>query len=112
MTKNALPVRVRIAPSPTGALHVGTAHTALFNFLFVEKQKLLANKAEFILRIEDTDDARSTSEYEKNILEGLHWLKIKWDEGPMLDGSERGTFGPYRQSKRTISHTKYLEKLL
>ena len=101
-------IRVRIAPSPTGALHVGTAHTALFNYLFAKRYG-----GTFIVRIEDTDTARSTKEWEENILQGLQWLGIEWDEGPVLDGGEElGSFGPYRQSERTVIYKKYLEKLL
>ncbi len=70
-------VRVRIAPSPTGKLHIGTARTALFNYLFAKK-----NKGRFILRFEDTDRSRSTKEYEKDIMDSLKWLGIIWDEGP------------------------------
>src|SRR5262245_30350102 len=89
-------VRVRIAPSPTGPLHIGTARTALFNFLFARRQG-----GTFILRLEDTDVARSTLEYERDILEGLHWLGLEWDEGPEVAGlPARGPFGPYRQSQR------------
>ncbi len=89
------PVRVRIAPSPTGNLHVGTARAALFNELFARK-----HNGKFIIRIEDTDKARSTKEYELAILEGLKWLGITWDEGP------------YRQSERTASYTHALQDLL
>ncbi|MCS7201332.1 MAG: glutamate--tRNA ligase [Dictyoglomus sp.] len=88
-------LRVRIAPSPTGYLHVGTAHTALFNWLFARH-----NKGKFILRIEDTDRERSTKEYEENILEGLNWLGLNWDEGP------------YYQTQRLELYQKYAQKLL
>jgi glutamyl-tRNA synthetase len=87
-------IRVRIAPSPTGLFHIGTARTALFNFLFAKK-----NGGVFIVRIEDTDKERSKGEYEKNILEGLAWLDIKYDEF-------------YRQSERTEIYRQYLEKLI
>lgn len=70
-------VRVRIAPSPTGKLHLGTARTALFNYLFARK-----NNGVFVLRFEDTDRSRSTKEFEENIKDGLLWLGLKWDEGP------------------------------
>ncbi len=70
-------VKVRIAPSPTGKLHIGTARTALFNYLFAKK-----NKGKFILRFEDTDVSRSTKEYEKEITDSLRWLELSWDEGP------------------------------
>lgn len=88
-------IRVRIAPSPTGHLHVGTARTALFNWLFAKK-----NKGKFILRIEDTDLERSDVKYEKDIIEGLKWLGLDWDEGP------------YRQSERLDIYEKYVNQLL
>ena len=76
-------IRVRIAPSPTGNLHIGTARTALFNWLFAKK-----NGGEFILRIEDTDIERSAKEYEDDIIAGLKWLGLDWD-GPIYRQSER-----------------------
>lgn len=88
-------IRVRLAPAPTGYFHIGTARTALFNFLFAKK-----NQGAFILRIEDTDRERSKPEYEKDITESLKWLRIEWDEGP------------YRQSERVDIYAKYLRKLL
>ena len=89
-------IRVRIAPSPTGPLHIGTARTALFNALYAR-----ATGGTFILRLEDTDVARSTVAYEADILEGLHWLGITWAEGPDVAGGEdRGPYGPYRQMQR------------
>jgi glutamyl-tRNA synthetase len=89
-------VRVRIAPSPTGPLHIGTARTALFNYLFARRMG-----GTFVLRMEDTDAARSTVAYEQDILDGLHWLGLEWDEGPDVAGGEdRGPFGPYRQMQR------------
>jgi nondiscriminating glutamyl-tRNA synthetase len=88
--------RVRIAPSPTGPLHIGTARTALFNYLFARNQG-----GTFILRLEDTDVARSSIAYEKDILDGLHWLGLTWDEGPDVAGdADHGAFGPYRQMER------------
>ena len=96
-------IRVRIAPSPTGFLHIGTARAALFNYLFAKKYEGV-----FILRIEDTDPERSKPEYEKDILEGLKWLGIEWSEGPDLDGP----YGPYRQNKRKEIYSKYLKKIL
>ena len=74
-------VRVRIAPSPTGDPHVGTAYIALFNLIFARHFK-----GKFIIRIEDTDQTRSRPEYEKNILEALRWCGIIWDEGPDIGG--------------------------
>ena len=97
------PIRVRIAPSPTGALHIGTARSALFNYLFAKK-----NHGKFILRIEDTDKERSELRWTQDIIEGLKWLGIEWDEGPDIDGN----FGPYKQSQRNNFYEKYLNKLL
>jgi len=95
--------RVRLAPSPTGWFHVGTARTALFNYLFARK-----NGGKFILRIEDTDKIRSKKIYEDNIIEGLKWLDLEWDEGP----GKEGDFGPYRQSQRLAIYAQYLQQLL
>jgi nondiscriminating glutamyl-tRNA synthetase len=100
--------RVRIAPSPTGPLHIGTARTALFNFLFARQ-----SGGTFILRLEDTDRARSTLEHERDILDGLHWLGLEWDEGPEVGGlPARGPFGPYRQSERGADYAAAAERLL
>jgi len=102
-------IRVRMAPSPTGFLHLGSARTTLFNFLFARK-----NNGKFILRIEDTDKERSKEEYEKNIMEGLKWLELEWDEGPIEEEKTKykGKYGPYRQSQRKDIYKKYLKKLL
>ena len=101
-------IRVRIAPSPTGSLHLGTARTALFNFLFARH-----TGGTFIFRLEDTDQARSTEAHELDILEGLHWLGIRWDEGPGIgDEQERGTYGPYRQMQRLTRYAEAAGKLL
>jgi glutamyl-tRNA synthetase len=89
------PVRTRLAPSPTGAPHIGTAYIALFNYAFARSLG-----GEFILRIEDTDQVRSTRESEREIIAALDWLGIEWDEGP--DAS--GPYGPYRQSERVQLH--------
>ena len=89
-------VRLRFAPSPTGYLHVGGARTALFNWLLARKEK-----GKFILRIEDTEDvARSTQESVDAILEGMHWLGLDWDEGPVY------------QSDRFPLYREFVEKLL
>ncbi len=96
-------IRVRFAPSPTGALHVGNARTALYNWLYAHK-----NNGKFILRIEDTDVVRSTKESEASIISELNWLGVQCDEGP----ENGGDFGPYRQSERTDMYTEYLNKLL
>src|SRR3989344_3216103 len=87
-------IRTRVAPSPTGNLHVGTAQSALYNWLFARH-----HGGEFILRIEDTDKERSKPEFEKNIMTGLEWLGLKWDEF-------------YRSSERSALYEKYLQKLL
>jgi nondiscriminating glutamyl-tRNA synthetase len=88
--------RVRIAPSPTGPLHIGTARTALYNFLYARR-----TGGTFVLRMEDTDVARSTVAFEQDILDNLHWLGIEWDEGPdSAGGTDRGPFAPYRQMQR------------
>lgn len=96
-------VRVRIAPSPTGDPHVGTAYMALFNMIFARHFG-----GKFILRIEDTDRTRSRPEYEENIYKALSWCGIKWDEGPDVGGE----FGPYRQSERFPIYKKYAEELV
>ena len=96
-------VRVRFAPSPTGALHVGGARTALYNWLFARH-----HGGKFILRIEDTDRERSTEESLRAILEGLRWLGLDWDEGPEAGGP----FGPYFQSERSHHHRRVVDALL
>jgi nondiscriminating glutamyl-tRNA synthetase len=107
-------VRFRFAPSPTGLLHVGNARTALYNWLFARR-----HGGTFILRIEDTDLERSQAQYEKQLIEDLHWLGLDWDEGPAgtaregsVWGDEHGSFGPYRQSERLGIYAKHTEKLL
>lgn len=96
-------VRVRIAPSPTGDPHVGTAYIALFNMVFAK-----ANGGKFILRIEDTDQSRSRPSYEENIYKALKWCGLAWDEGPDVGGS----YGPYRQSERFEIYKKYAYELV
>ena len=96
-------VRTRIAPSPTGDPHVGTAYVALFNLCFARQ-----HGGQFILRIEDTDQARSTAESEQDILKALRWLGLNWDEGPDVGGPH----GPYRQSERKHSYRQYAEDLV
>jgi len=96
-------VRVRFAPSPTGLLHVGNARTALFNWLFARQKKGV-----HVLRIEDTDIERSEARFETQILDGLRWLGIDWDEGPDVGGH----FGPYRQSDRMEIYRRYAERLI
>lgn len=97
------PIRVRIAPSPTGHLHLGTVRTALYNYLFAKKEG-----GTFILRTEDTDPGRSLAIYEEEILSGLRSLNIVWDEGPDIGGP----YGPYRQTERSELYTRYIQKLL
>ena len=96
-------VRTRIAPSPTGDPHVGTAYVALINYLFAKQ-----HGGSFILRIEDTDRARSTAASERAILEALSWLGVNWDEGPDVGGPS----GPYRQSERLEIYERYARVLL
>src|SRR4030088_998283 len=100
------PVRVRFAPSPTGFLHVGGARTALYNWLFARH-----HKGTFILRIEDTDEARSTDESMRAILDGMKWLGLDWDEGPGVTGHADavGASGPYYQMERLDIYRKHLE---
>ena len=95
-------VRVRFAPSPTGFFHIGSARTALFNWLYARH-----TGGDFILRIEDTDKARNTEAALKVLLEGMLWLGLDWDEGPEVGGS----CGPYFQSERQTIYTTYLDKL-
>ncbi len=97
------PVRTRIAPSPTGDPHVGTAYVALFNLAFARQQN-----GRFVLRIEDTDQQRSSPQSERMILDALHWLGLQWDEGPDIGGP----FGPYRQSERTAIYREHVDLLI
>jgi glutamyl-tRNA synthetase len=97
------PVRVRIAPSPTGFAHLGTASTALYNVLFARQQG-----GTFVLRVDDTDVERNRPEYEQLIYEGLHWLGLDWDEGPDKGGPD----APYRQSERLDTYKQHAAKLL
>lgn len=104
--------RVRFAPSPTGELHIGSARTALFNYLFARRYG-----GTCILRIEDTDMARSTEESLRNLVDGLNWLGIHWDEGadeenPLEVSAARGDHGPYLQSARREGHLAAAKKLL
>ena len=102
-------VRTRIAPSPTGDPHVGTAYIALFNRCFAHQ-----HGGKFVLRIEDTDKSRSNLKSEKDILESLKWLGLSWDEGPGCEGKdgEEAEYGPYRQSERSDIYTAHIAKLL
>lgn len=107
MTENTKPankpVRTRVAPSPTGDPHVGTAYIALINYCFAKK-----HGGQFLLRIEDTDQVRSTRESEEKILDSLKWLGLSWDEGPDVGGPH----GPYRQSERSAIYTEHCNRLL
>ena len=101
--------RVRFAPSPTGHLHIGGLRTALFNYLFAKK-----TGGTFILRIEDTDEERSTQESVKAIFDGLTWAGLTWDEGPMQDGTVKGDHAPYYQAVRADNglYKKYIDQLI
>jgi|TARA_B110000483_G_scaffold239780_1_gene319001 glutamyl-tRNA synthetase len=96
-------IRTRIAPSPTGDPHVGTAYIALFNRCFAHH-----HGGKFILRIEDTDQVRSTDQSEKDILDALGWLGLSWDEGPGIGGE----YGPYKQSERGEIYDQHIKQLL
>jgi glutamyl-tRNA synthetase len=96
-------VRTRLAPSPTGDPHVGTAYQALFDYVWARK-----NGGKFVLRIEDTDRDRSTPDSERAILDSLRWLGLEWDEGPDIGGP----FGPYRQSERVHIYREHADRLL
>ena len=100
---DASSVRVRIAPSPTGFAHLGTASTALYNVLFARREG-----GTFVLRVDDTDLVRNRDEYEQVIYEALHWLGLDWDEGP----DKGGPHGPYRQSERLDLYTNEAERLI
>src|SRR4029077_3804765 len=103
-------VRVRFAPSPTGFLHIGGARTALFNWLYARH-----TGGTFILRIEDTDVARNSQEAVEVILNGLRWLGLAWDEGPLTgeaNGACKGDRGPYFQSQRQQNYQQRVEALL
>ncbi|MDR0742169.1 MAG: glutamate--tRNA ligase [Puniceicoccales bacterium] len=95
-------VRVRFAPSPTGFFHIGSARTALFNWLYAKHRG-----GKFILRIEDTDDERDRKEFLDVLIHGLHWLGLHWDEGPDVGGD----YGPYFQSQRSDVYQKHIEIL-
>jgi glutamyl-tRNA synthetase len=101
-------MRVRMAPSPTGPLHIGTARTSLYNFLTARHAG-----GTYVLRIEDTDTARSTVEFERDIIDNLHWLGVTWDEGPQAAGGDDiGPFAPYRQSLRMELYAREAQRLL
>ena len=102
-TPGRMPPRVRIAPSPTGDPHVGTAYIALFNYAFARR-----HGGRFVLRIEDTDQQRYTAGSEQAIMESLRWLGLDWDEGPDVGGDH----GPYRQSERLPIYREHLDRLI
>ncbi len=89
-------VRVRLAPSPTGPTHVGTAYQGLFGLLYVKKYG-----GQFVLRIEDTDQTRSRREYEDSLIQSLRWVGLEWDEGPDIGGP----YGPYRLRLPSVVYT-------
>jgi glutamyl-tRNA synthetase len=97
------PIRVRIAPSPTGDPHVGTAYIGLINYIYARQRG-----GQFVLRIEDTDRARFVATSEQMIFDSLHWLGLTWDEGPDVGGP----YGPYRQSERTEIYRRHVDLLL
>ena len=102
-TSDSAPIRVRIAPSPTGDPHVGTAYIGLLNYLYAKQRG-----GQFVLRIEDTDRARFVATSEQEIFDSLHWLGLAWDEGPDVGGPH----GPYRQSERTELYRRHVQILL
>jgi len=107
-----LPPRMRFAPSPTGSLHVGGARTALYNWLVAKKGQLdfdRDSEGGFVIRVEDTDLARSTKESEDSVLADLTWLGLTWDEGPDMPLAK---YGPYRQSERSPLYTKIAQTLI
>src|SRR5258708_27667463 len=103
MAPASQPVRVRIAPSPTGDPHVGTAYIALFNYVFARQQG-----GKFVLRIEDTDQTRARADSEQMIFDALHWLGLAWDEGPDVGGPH----APYRQSERAQIYRDHAQILV
>jgi Glutamyl- and glutaminyl-tRNA synthetases len=111
MTENSAPItdatgsdiRVRFSPSPTGIPHVGLIRTALFNWAYAKR-----HGGKFIFRVEDTDATRDSEESLEQIIQGLHWLGIEWDEGFGV----RGEFGPYRQSERREVYQEVIDKLI
>jgi glutamyl-tRNA synthetase len=100
-------VRVRFAPSPTGFFHIGSARTALFNWLYARH-----TGGTFILRIEDTDKERNSEAFLNLIYDSLSWLGLNWDEGPKVGANGGGDYGPYRQSERGAIYKEYVDRLL
>ncbi|MEX1073360.1 MAG: glutamate--tRNA ligase [Chloroflexota bacterium] len=107
-TTDPASIRVRMAPSPTGPLHIGTARTSLYNYLFARHVG-----GTYVLRVEDTDAARGTDEWERDIIDNLHWLGISWDEGPQVAGGDDiGPYAPYRQSQRMDLYAREADRLM
>jgi glutamyl-tRNA synthetase len=107
-TPDPTTIRVRMAPSPTGPLHIGTARTSLYNYLFARHVG-----GTYVLRVEDTDVERGTEAWESDIIDNLHWLGISWDEGPQVaDGDDIGPYAPYRQSQRMELYAREADRLL
>lgn len=100
-------IRTRFAPSPTGYIHIGNLRAALFPWLLARQQG-----GKFVVRIEDTDQARFVDGAEAKILETLTWLGLDWDEGPLINGEEKGEFGPYHQTKRREHYLRWAQKLI
>src|SRR5579864_8158088 len=100
-------IRTRFAPSPTGFLHIGGARTTLFNWLFARH-----HKGTFVLRIEDTDEVRSTVDSVTAILDSIRWMGLNWDEGPADNEHDAGPYGPYFQMKRVELYQKYMKQLV
>lgn len=105
---NKVDIRSRFTPSPTGVMHLGNLRTALFSYLFARSQQKEGKSTSFLLRIEDTDAARSRDEYTQGLMNDLFWLGINWDEGPLLGDST----GPYFQSQRVDIYETYYQQLL
>ena len=103
MNEAIKPVRVRFAPSPTGHMHLGSARTGLYDYLLARK-----TGGQFILRIEDSDRKRYVPSAEQELIDGLHWLGLDWDEGPDIGGP----YGPYRQSERKQKYQDYARQLV
>ena len=97
------PARVRFAPSPTGHMHLGSARTALYDYLLAKQ-----TGGQFVLRIEDTDKKRTVQGAEQELYDGLRWLGLQWNEGPEVGGD----FGPYRQTERAEIYQKYARQLI
>jgi glutamyl-tRNA synthetase len=100
-------VRTRFAPSPTGFLHIGGARTTLYNWLYARR-----HKGDFVLRIEDTDEVRSTDDSVTAILDSVKWLGLNWDEGPLDGKTDKGPHSPYFQMQRVAIYRKYLDQLI